>query len=433
DLSTSPAKIISNTSLAGDDSISQWAAGSQVAYLVASTGKSDTNGALIRKLYLFDGNQFQKLPDIIGPNFDDNPNSLVVVGDDLFFIAGAAGSNFPHVYFYRRSTGQVSQISNISNDENPRDLKWLNGSLYFKAFTNFTMEVDHYYRWNNGSLSMVSDTCPGHKSDVSNLSAFGSFICFTAKKTAGASCTNYSRLYCTSGTQTVLAGNDVSDGGSGITDPRQLTSSNGNLYMIAYNQSKSHIYKWTGTGQISQLSHVNTQTNDDQISSIAVFGNSIIFSAIPQGTNDPRLYQSSGTTVSPIPMTPPGSSAIKFESTGISTTSNYYFVGSPVGSNCNQVYRYNGSNIELMIHPFPSLCKQVNMFDQANSRLLISMSDNQGNGRLYRSTDGLNLQLVSGLNPTNEDIAEKGFQLGSNYFYVPNLTTGTSLFKIQNE
>jgi hypothetical protein len=73
------------------------------------------------------------------------------------------------------------------------------------------------------------------------------------------------------------------------------------------------------------------------------------------------------------------------------------------------------------------------MFDQANGHLMISMSDDVGNGRLYRSTDGIQLQLISGLNPTNEDINGKGFQLGSSYFYVPNLMTGASLFKVQND
>jgi hypothetical protein len=269
----------------------------------------------------------------------------------------------------------VIQVSHISNDENPSELKWLNGSLYFKAYSNFSQEVDHYYRWNNGTLSMVSDTCPGNKSEVSDLTSYGNFICFAAKKTAGSSCTIYKKLYCTSGTQTVLAGNEVSDGGVGITNPRLLTSANGSLLMIAYNQSKSHIYKWNGSGQISQVSNINTQTNDDQISSIEPFGNDIIFSAIPQGTNDARIYRSNGSTVTPVSMTLPGSSAIKFESTGITISGNYYFVGSPVGGNCSQVYRYNGSNIELLIHPSPSICKQVNMFDQANGHLMISMSD----------------------------------------------------------
>ncbi|GAB4252024.1 MAG: hypothetical protein Kow0079_06470 [Vicingaceae bacterium] len=310
------------------------------------------NGTNGKELWNYDGTTgtASMVADINPGSGGSAPTQFMVLGSDLFFQANN-GTNGSELWKYDGSSGTVSMVADInpgSGSSSPSDLTVLGGDLYFFAYNiNFGREL-WKYDGTSGTVSITQDifTGPGssHPTYVSdmegNLVAVGSDLFFSADD--GTNDFELWKYDGTTGTASMVA--DINPSGSSF--PHHLAALGNDLLFAANDMNGTELWKYDGTsGMVNIVQDINPGGANSSPYTLTEFGNDMFFYA-DNGTNGVELWKYDGTfgTASMVQDIFPGSGSSQFTTLleNLIVAGNNLFFGADDGTNGFELWRYNG-------------------------------------------------------------------------------------------
>jgi hypothetical protein len=151
---------------------------SSVVGFIGNLAFSANNSQGKNKLFIYssDTSSISQISDI-NTGANDNPNSLIVNGADLYFIANKTSSNQK---LFKYHSGTITQLSDFltSGSDTIQGLISYNGSIFISAKNS--SNVNHLYRLNStlNKLDQITNLNSGAGDDVRNLLLVGANLYF---------------------------------------------------------------------------------------------------------------------------------------------------------------------------------------------------------------------------------------------------------------
>ncbi len=383
----------------------------------------------------------QLLADINPGSASSNPNDMVVIGTEVYFVAND-GTHGSQVWKSDGSPGGTTMLTDINPGTvgaSPNNLTNVNDELFFVA-----NDVTHGSQvWKSdgtsGGTTLVSDINPSNGGSGSRyLTNVNGELFFEANDG-----TNGYQLYKSDGTTT---GTVVVP--STFLDPHNLTDVNGELFFSASDANHTELWKsdGTATGTVSLTGNVNP-SDLTNVKGTLFFGEPIV---------NGGLYKSDGTPAGTVRV-----SSVSVEGPITNVNGELYFAGND-GINGTQLWKSDGTTTGTTmladINPgtttswydkgtygtftrnVTSISSYPSNITNVNGTLYFSANDGTDGTQLWKS-DGTTLgtTLVQDINPGSSTVSftnyyYNGTETGSatvpNSSYPSNLTNlnGTLLF-----
>jgi hypothetical protein len=313
----------------------------------------------------------------------DNITSIATYNGSLFFVAElTTGVN---KLFKYSTAGVLSQASNIAGtgvSDNVGALLVYNTNLYFSATSS--QKLYGYCEMGAGcipvGISQISNINAGQVDDIGAMIAYNGLLYFSAD--AG----TYSKLftYCDGtgcGTQGIVQLTNTS-----TTDdcPNNFIVYDGILYFSE--QTSSGVNKLfsfnSSTTTLNQVSNINS-SGSDGIAGVTTFGGNLVFIA-NQSTSVAKLYKYSDQTTLITQLSNLNSSGSDLINNSFATYNNsLYFTGSD-SSGFNKMYRLNGTTIYQIANMINSSSDQEGLFLNVGSLLYFSGFTSGTVSKLYQ-------------------------------------------------
>lgn len=376
----------------------------------AADGFKDSNTLTMQKY---------KITQVSNITTQDYPRDLVALGGQVYFIANSSAGMY-QVFKY-----DGTNITQITHDNLSKGaLTVFNDALYFSAWGNNASKL---YKYDGSSITKISNinTSCWSSDDIDSLKVFNGALYFSAKT----ACSNR-KLYKYDGTSITQISN-INPIGS--DNPYYLTEYNGALYFTATNDNSwtQKLYKYNGTN-IIQVSNIISGSSDSP-SALTVFNGALYFLA-NSDTKTTQIFKYDGTDLTRVSKIDNGGYGISGRLTEFNGAL-YFAVDTATNPDVidsfYKLFKYDGTSITQVSNINDGGSDSPDGMMVFNGALYFAAKDNSNLSKLYKY-DGTNIVKISNIHSGDEGPEPMAVVNGAMYFKANIDNSGNAkLYKLE--